>query len=194
MRELHVELPKPMFVGTPRGLLVRRGQESVVKSPVMMPVDAVLLSANKPVTASDSLPIIGELTMVTDGDKEGRDGSYVELGPGPQFVQIDLMATSRVYAVAVWHYHAQARVYRDVVVLLAGDAAFEQHVVVYDNDDDNSLGFGEGLNDAYIETNQGLLIGVDGILARYVRLYSNGNSANAMNHYVEVEVYGVPGR
>jgi len=25
-----------------------------------------------------------------------------------------------------------------------------------------------------------------------VRLYSNGNTANSMNHYVEVEVFGKP--
>ena len=28
--------------------------------------------------------------------------------------------------------------------------------------------------------------------ARYVRLYSNGNTANDLNHYVEVEVFGKP--
>ncbi len=31
-----------------------------------------------------------------------------------------------------------------------------------------------------------------GITARYVRLYSNGNNANDQNHYLEVEVFGVP--
>ena len=29
-----------------------------------------------------------------------------------------------------------------------------------------------------------------GIKARYVRFYSGGNTANDMNHYVEVEIYG----
>jgi len=29
-----------------------------------------------------------------------------------------------------------------------------------------------------------------GARARYVRLYSRGNSANELNHYVEVEVFG----
>ena len=31
-----------------------------------------------------------------------------------------------------------------------------------------------------------------GAKGRYIRLYSNGNTANDMNHYVEVEVYGIP--
>jgi len=44
----------------------------------------------------------------------------------------------------------------------------------------------------YIETNQAELIDATGIEARYVRLYSNGNTANDLNHYVEVEVYGKP--
>jgi len=33
-----------------------------------------------------------------------------------------------------------------------------------------------------------------GGIARYVRLYSNGSNANALNHYVEVEVFGRPAR
>jgi hypothetical protein len=41
-------------------------------------------------------PIIGEVEQVTDGDKEGRDGSYVEFGPGKQYVQIDLEKPGRV--------------------------------------------------------------------------------------------------
>jgi hypothetical protein len=30
------------------------------------------------------------------------------------------------------------------------------------------------------------------VKGRYVRLYSNGNTSNDLNHYVEVEVYGTP--
>jgi len=28
------------------------------------------------------------------------------------------------------------------------------------------------------------------VKGRYVRLYSNGNTTNKMNHYIEVEVFG----
>jgi len=31
-----------------------------------------------------------------------------------------------------------------------------------------------------------------GVKGRYVRLYSNGNTANRLNHYIEVEVWGKP--
>ena len=31
---------------------------------------------------------------------------------------------------------------------------------------------------------------VDGKKGQFIRLYSNGNNANDMNHYIEVEVFG----
>jgi hypothetical protein len=46
----------------------------------------------------------------------------------------------------------------------------------------------------YVETAEGRLVDAKGSRARYVRLYSKGNSANPLNHYVEVEVYGRPAR
>ena len=38
---------------------------------------------------------------------------------------------------------------------------------------------------------EGRLFDLKGVKARYVRLYSNGNTTNDLNHYVEVEVYGL---
>ena len=42
----------------------------------------------------------------------------------------------------------------------------------------------------YLEKNEGKLIDAKGTRGRYVRLYSNGNTSDDMNHYIEVEVYG----
>jgi uncharacterized protein YlbG (UPF0298 family) len=42
----------------------------------------------------------------------------------------------------------------------------------------------------YVETNQGELIDAKGARARYVRLYSNGNNIDDLNHHIEVEIYG----
>jgi len=42
----------------------------------------------------------------------------------------------------------------------------------------------------YVETAEGKLVDAKGGKARYVRLYSRGNNANELNHYVEVEVFG----
>jgi len=49
---------------------------------------------------------------------------------------------------------------------------------------------GKGSDKPYVDSRFGKLIDAKGISARYVRLYSNGNTANDMNHYIEVEVYG----
>ena len=89
---LNIELPKPMFVGTPQDMKVENLEKPLGKArpPFMAPQGAVLLSRGKPVSASDEEPIIGEIEMITDGDKEAADGSYVELGPLLQYVTIDL--------------------------------------------------------------------------------------------------------
>jgi hypothetical protein len=194
--ELKLELPKPMFVGTPRNIRSPNLERITGKrrGPFYVPQGTELLSLNKPVTASDTEPIIGELQFVTDGEKSGEEGYYVELGPMLQWVQIDLEGTYELYAILVWHFHSQARVYRDVIVQVSEDADFITGVAtIFNNDHDNSSGLGIGKDKEYIETNEGRLFDPRGVKARYVRLYSRGNTSNEMNHYVEVEVYGTPG-
>jgi hypothetical protein len=84
-------------------------------------------------------------------------------------------------------------VYYDIVVQVADDSDFIRNVrTLFNNDIDNSAGFGVGKDMHYVETNEGRLIDTESVKARYVRLYSNGNNANDLNHYVEVEVYGKP--
>jgi hypothetical protein len=190
---LKIDLPKPLFSGTPRPITVSNlePQQAGSPAPLMVPVGTILLSRNKPVTASDSSPVIGDLTLVTDGDKSGDEGSYVELGPGVQWVQVDLGAADRLAAVAVWHYHSQARVYHAVVVQASNDPAFKTGVTtLFNNDDTNLDGLGKGADYAYVETYRGRVIDAKGVTARYVRLYSNGNTSDDLNHYIEVEVYG----
>ena len=138
-------------------------------------------------------PVIGELDMVTDGDKSGAEGSFVELGPTRQWVQIDLGAARPLHAIVAWHYHSQARVYRDVIVQVSDDPAFKTGVTtVFNNDHDNSAKLGIGQDKEYIEVAEGKLFDPKGVKGRYVRLYSNGNTTNELTHYVEVEVFGSP--
>jgi hypothetical protein len=133
--------------------------------------------------------------MLTDGDRTGEEGSYVELGPGTQHVTVDLGAPHEIYAVLFWHFHNSPRVYFDVIVQIADDAGFTRNVrTLMNNDHDNTSGLGRGTEQNYIETSEGRLVDGKGAIARYVRLYSNGSSANDLNHYVEVEVYGRPPR
>lgn len=196
--ELKIELPKPMFQGTPKNIKSDDLEATVgtKRAPFMAPKGLTNLAAGKAVTASDSEPIIGDLEMLTDGDKEAADGSFVEFGPGVQWVQIDLGKEAEIFAIVFWHYHSQARVYKDVVVQVSNDPDFVKEVKpVFNNDRDNSAGLGAGTPKCeYIETNEGKLIDAKGVKGRYVRLYSNGNTSNDMNHYIEVEVFGKPAK
>jgi hypothetical protein len=193
-----IELPKPMFVGTPQDMKVENLEKPLGKPrpPFLAPEGTVNLAKGKHIKSSDEEPIIGEIEFITDGDKEAADGSYVELGPFVQHVTIDLEKKSELYAIVVWHYHKQPRVYYDVVVQLSNDPDFINDVkTVFNNDIDNSAGLGIGKDMHYIETSEGKLIDLysqGSPKARYVRLYSNGNTSNDLNHYIEVDVYGKP--
>jgi hypothetical protein len=193
--ELKLNLPKPMFVGTPRNIRTAN-LEAVTgrpRAPFFVPAGVKLLSLGKPVAASDMAPVIGEVGFVTDGEKSGEDGYFVEFGPGKQWVRIDLKESAAISVILIWHFHSQARVYRDVVVQVSDDKDFMTGVMtVFNNDHDDTSGLGIGKDKEYIETNEGRLIDAKGIRARYVRLFSNGNTSNDMNHYVEAEVYGIP--
>jgi len=191
-----IKLPKPMFVGTPTNF---EGVQDIepplgkARPPFLAPSGVTNVALGKPVTSSTTEPIIGKLSMITDGDKEASDASLVELDPFLQHVTIDLQQPHQIYAILVWHYHKQPRVYFDVVVQVADDQDFITNVrTLFNNDRDNSSGLGVGTDRHYVETNEGKLIDAKGVIARYVRLYSKGNNANDQNHYLEVEVYGRP--
>ena len=93
--ELKLKLPKPMFIGTPTNIRSANLETITGKSrgPFYVPKGTVQLSLKKKVTSSDMQPVIGELDMIVDGEKSGGDGFFVELGPGPQWTQIDLGAS-----------------------------------------------------------------------------------------------------
>jgi len=193
---LELKLPRPAFKGTPTNVPPGTNLEPPRKGPrppLLAPPGTKNVAAGKPVTASDREPIIGSVKAVTDGDNEAKEGSYVEFGPGKQWIQIDLKQTYAIHAILIWHFHMSARVYHDVVVQVADDADFIENVrTVFNNDHDNSSGLGVGPDKEYWETYEGKLIDAKGVVARYVRLYSKGNTADDQNHYTEVEVYGLP--
>ena len=192
---LNTKLPPPLFVGTPVPINVPNLEPPIrgKRPDFMVPAGTINLAKNKKVSSSDENPDVGTLDMVNDGDKAGDEGSWVELGPGKQWVEIDLAKKANIYAVLVWHFHSQARVYRDVVVQVSDDPTFTSGVTtIFNNDFHGDLGLGAGKDLNYIETYQGKLIDAKGVSGRYVRLYSNGNTANKLNHYIEVEVWGKP--
>jgi len=190
---LEIKLPKPMFVGTPTNINIENLEKPLGKARPLLqvPQGVKLLSLDKPIASSDDEPIIGDLEQAVDGDKEGIDGSWVELGPGKQWLQIDLEKPAEIYAIVIWHYHRQGQIYKDVVVQVADDADFISNVrTIFNNDIDNSSGLGIGKDMHYVETSEGKLIPVKAVKAQYVRLYSNGNTSNDLNHYTEIEIFG----
>ena len=195
LKAINIKLPKPLFVGTPQNVKVANLEKPLGKprDPFLAPAGTVNVALNKPVTSSDMQPVIGELALVTDGDKEAEDGSYVELGPFVQHVTIDLKNKHSIYAVVLWHYHQQPVVYFDVIVQVSDDPTFKSNVqTIFNNDHDNTARMGAGKDKNYIETAEGKLIDARGVQGRYLRCLSNGNSGNDLNHYIEVEVYGQP--
>jgi hypothetical protein len=193
---LTTKFPPPLSIGTPVPIKVPNLEtlDPNKKQELMVPAGTTNLALKKPVKSSDSDPLLGTLDMVVDGIKNADEGNYVELAPGKQWVQIDLGSKADIYAVWVWHFHSQARAYKGVVVQVSDDPDFIDGVkTIFNNDADNSDGLGAGKDPAYIETNQGRLMPVkEPVQGRYVRLYSNGNTSNPSNHYIEVEVYGKP--
>lgn len=192
---LDINLPKPMFVSWPRYKDVPNLEEPFGKPrpPFLAPHGTKNVALGKSVSSTDTEPVIGSIEKITDGRKEGIMSDYIELHPGLQRVTIDLGNKYALYAIVFWHNTRHLRVYYDVIVQVADDPEFTANVrTLFNNDIDNSAGLGAGKDMHYVETSEGKLIDANGTIARYVRLYSNGNSANEYNHYAEVEVYGKP--
>jgi len=159
---------------------------------IYVPVGTGNLARGRAVTSNAKIPA-GKLKMITDGDKSGQVGHYLDIGKGLQWVQIDLGSKSGVYAVALWHYYddGQARAYRDVIIQVSNDPKFKDYETVFSTDHDKSAGMERGPDMGYVETRLGKVIDCKGITGRYVRLYSRGNTTDEQNHYIEVEVHGV---
>lgn len=191
-KALSTDIPPEQIEGTPMPIKLSKLEKSPTKAPtVYVPNDTKLISKGKEVTSSDDFPIIGDLNYITDGEKLGGEGYYLELIDGLQWVQIDLESSSTIEAIWLWHFHSQARAYHDVIIQISDDPNFESGVTtLFNNDTDNSSGLGKGSDRPYVESRFGKLLDVNGKKGRYVRLYSNGNTSNSMNHMIEVEVYG----
>lgn len=194
LEAITIELPEAFFGGTPVDYWAPNLEPVDYKDrePFMAPKGTSNVAAGKPVTSS-APPVHGELKQVTDGDKRYARTSLVELPEGVQWVQIDLEKETAIYAILVWHFHEGKRVYFDVIVQVSNDKEFKDKVTtIYNNDCDNSAGLGLGKDNEYVEDYKGRLMDAKGVPARFVRLYTKGNTGDELNHYVEVEVFGIP--
>jgi hypothetical protein len=195
MAPLPIKLPAPTLKGTPSELPSGPHIEPLTdkpRPPFLAPKGAENVAAGKKVTTSIK-PFTGEAAQITDGKKEPDDDQVVEMRRGKQWVQVDLGAPHKIYAIVIWHDHRWVQVFHDVIVQVADDPDFTQDVkTVFNNDVDNSAGLGIGTDKEYFETNQGRLFDAKGIVGRYVRAYTAGSSLSAINACQEIEVYGAP--
>ena len=113
---LEISLPKPAFKCTPypiprwRVPNLEKPRRPWRRGPFLVPPGTTNIALGKEVTSNDRQPIIGELGQVTDGEKQGADGYFVELWggqdrclrPWPTWVQIDLQGEFTIYAMLVW--------------------------------------------------------------------------------------------
>jgi hypothetical protein len=192
---LILKLPAAKDAGTPKTIPAGSTVDLSAKPPplLLIPKDAVNVAPGKRITCSDKNATAGDLVKLTDGDKEAEESSILLLHKGLQWVQFDLGGPHETYAIVVWHAFDTPKIYRSVIVQMADDADFTVHVrTLFNNDRENSAGLGIGADRQYFESNQGKIIDAKGERARFVRLYSNGNSDSRMNEYTEVEIYGRP--
>ena len=173
-------------------------RKEVKRETLFVSVGVTNLALGRPVSCGmEDEPIIGELDQITDGIKKSGPFDFVELDPGPQWVQIDLGKRQTVQAIAVWHFYKNPTIYNDVIVQVADDAEFANNVrTLFNNDHDDSTGLGAGKDTAYYARWWSELVdarGDDkkGTPARYVRVYSNGGaSIDDMTRFVEIQIYG----
>ena len=120
--------------------------------------------------SSDEEPVIGELEMITDGDKEAADGSY--RGTGTVASARHDRPAGRVRDLrhpGSGIIHKQPRVYFDVIVQISSDPDFIQDVkTIFNNDMDNSAGLGVGTDMHYVDTHFGEIFDAKGV-ARPIR-------------------------
>lgn len=192
---IEIELPDAYYGSTPLDFWDPNLEPEDYRDrpPLMAPEGTALVSRGKPVTSSCKELLLGDLKMITDGDKGYERNSLVEMSAGLQWVQIDLEAEHDIFGICVWHFHKEKQVYFNIIVRVSNDPDFKEGKTLFNNDTDNSTGLGIGEDVLYIENYKGRLFEIpEGIRGRYIRLYSNGNTANDLNHYVEIEVFGKP--
>ena len=198
MVPLDIKLPAAAFKGTPANIQTNSYTEPYSEAPpapLMVPAGLENLAKTAKLTCSSSNVMNGPLDKLIDGDKEANESSVVLIRKGTQWVQMDLGKECEIFAIVIWHAHAQTKVYHDVIVEISDDPDFKKDVkTVFNNDQDNTSGQGAGTDREYFETRYGKRINAKGVKGRYVRFYSKGSTESALNEYTELEVYGRPAK
>lgn len=171
-------------------------RDEVKRPPFMVPPGTKNIARSKPVSCSDERPVTGVLEQITDGVKKSSPFHFVELGPGPRWIQVDLEAVRTIYAVVIWHYYTNPVIYNDIIVRAAKDMPFDTNATtLFNNDHDNSSGLGTGDDSAFYSRWWGEIVdarGPDmaGTAARYIRVHTADGTAYEPPRFVEIAVYG----
>jgi len=194
---LAIKFPNHTPKGTPEDLPVGPNVEPLntkAPKPIEIPKGCKNVALKKPVTSSVA-PFLGDLSQITDGDREPFDEQAVEMKKGTQWVQIDLGQEFEIHAIAMWHDHRYVQAMHDVILQVSNDPEFKTGVTtIYNNDVDNSSGLGVGTDREYFELEFGRVVPAKGVKARYVRGYTKGSSLSALNCWQEIEVYALPAK
>jgi hypothetical protein len=120
----------------------------------------------------------------TNGDTwadsgNGNDGEFAYINEsGLHYVQIDLGAAYPVDKINVWHYNGDGRIYHQTSTQVSTDGITWTTV------------FTSTVSGEYPETDAGKTITFTSRNVRYVRDWLNGSTANAGNHWMEIEAWG----
>ena len=150
--------------------------------------DTNLVAEKRPISADT----FGNTEVITNGtiNAENYSNSW---DTAPHWVTYDLGSISLINSINLWHFFGDSRTYRDVVVQASNDINFSNGNVVtlFNNDTDNSLGFGRGTDSEYQESSSGKTINCTwNTQARYVRFICKGSTANTSNHYSQIKING----
>ncbi len=115
---------------------------------------------------------------------------FIDIGSGAQAITVDLGANFMIDGLRVWRFYGDARTYKDVIYEISTNADFTNSTKVFNSNTTGSLGLGNGSDFTFSEKSYGHPVYFAPVEGRYVRLWSNGSSANNSNHYVEVQVFG----
>lgn len=145
--------------------------------PVVTGDAATNIALNKPVTLlAPSTAGAQPSSLVTNGDT--LSANYFEAAAPAATVEIDLGGIARLSSLKIWHYYTDSRSYLGKKVQVSVDKI--TWVTVYDQTVDAN----------YAESAAGKTITVD-LDARYIRDTINGSTANASNHWVEIQAFGI---
>ena len=173
--------PEPVFPGNTA--------EGPVEEPAENP-NPENLAFQKPVTAGnmENGTLQNNLEKIVDGITASEDANNVEFTPanGAQeekaYVTVDLeqsydLSEVKFYSFTTHDYPGYYRINHNTVVMVSNDPNFqdESTKIIYNNDSDNSMGFGVGTDAEEQNTPSGKSIVFDKpVNARYIRYYQDG--------------------